>query len=141
MKRIIVFLMAICMMVPYAEAQNNKALRKALKKEYKAKMKEYKKGGWQIMGSRSLDVADVIFLDHLGLEDPRHLGIATPLVVYHTGLADKQLRKTLQRIGIKPLPIPIHLVIAKPQRKYIYLFCGQFRLGLNIDGFQLLRGQ
>lgn len=57
MKRIIVFLMAICMMVPYAEAQNNKALRKALKKEYKAKMKEYKKGGWQIMGSRSLDVA------------------------------------------------------------------------------------
>ena len=57
MKKIIVFLMAICMMVSYADAQNSKALRKALKKEYKTKMKEYKKGGWQIMGSRSLDVA------------------------------------------------------------------------------------
>lgn len=57
MKKIIVLLMAICMMVPYAEAQNNKALKKALKKEYKSKMKEYKKGGWEIMGSRSLDVA------------------------------------------------------------------------------------
>lgn len=56
MKKIIVLLMAICMMVPYAEAQNNKALKKALKKEYKSKMKEYKKDGWEIMGSRTLDV-------------------------------------------------------------------------------------
>lgn len=57
MKKIIIFLMAICMMVPCVEAQNNKALKKALKKEYKAKMKEYKKDGWQIVGSRTLDVA------------------------------------------------------------------------------------
>ena len=57
MKRIILFLFAICLMFP-AVAQNNKALEKALKKEYKVKMKEFKKEGWKIFGStRSLDVA------------------------------------------------------------------------------------
>lgn len=57
MKRIILFLFAICLMLP-AVAQNNKALEKALKKEYKVKMKEFKKEGWKIFGStRSLDVA------------------------------------------------------------------------------------
>lgn len=57
MKKIIVLLMAICMMASYADAQNSKAHRKALKKEFKAKMKEYEKGEWMILGSRSLDVA------------------------------------------------------------------------------------
>ena len=57
MKRIILFLFAIRLMLP-AVAQNNKALEKALKKEYKVKMKEFKKEGWKIFGStRSLDVA------------------------------------------------------------------------------------
>jgi hypothetical protein len=36
----------------------NKALNKALKKEYKSKIKDLKKGGWELAGSsRSLDVA------------------------------------------------------------------------------------
>ncbi len=57
MKRIILFFFALCLILP-AAAQNDKALSKALKKEYKTKMKEYKKEGWKIYGStRSLDVA------------------------------------------------------------------------------------
>jgi Ca2+-binding EF-hand superfamily protein len=57
MKKLIMFLMALCMVVPAVNAQNNKALNKALKKEYKMKMKEFKKDGWKLYGSsRSLDV-------------------------------------------------------------------------------------
>ena len=44
MKKIIMFFMALCMVLPALNAQNNKALNKALKKEYKVKMKEFKKG-------------------------------------------------------------------------------------------------
>ncbi len=51
------FLMALCMVVPAVNAQNSKALNKALKKEYKTKMKEFKKDSWKLYGSsRSLDV-------------------------------------------------------------------------------------
>lgn len=40
-----------------ADAGTNHILKKALKKEYKTKMKDYKKGGWELYGSsRSLDV-------------------------------------------------------------------------------------
>ena len=58
MKKIIMFLMAFCLMMPVVSAQNSKALSKAVKKEYKTKMKEFKKGGWKLYGStRSLEVA------------------------------------------------------------------------------------
>ena len=58
MKKIIMLLMALCMVLPAMNAQNNKALNKALKKEYKVKMKEFKKGNWTLYSSsRSLDVA------------------------------------------------------------------------------------
>lgn len=44
------------MAVPSMNAQN-KVLQKAIKKEYKSKMKEYKKEGWKLFGSsRSLDL-------------------------------------------------------------------------------------
>lgn len=42
MKKIILFLMAFCLLAPVVEAQN-KTLEKARKKEYKTKIKEYKK--------------------------------------------------------------------------------------------------
>ena len=46
-------------------AQND-LLNKALQKEYKAKMKEFKKGGWEIFGSsRSLEVALLNHYDKL----------------------------------------------------------------------------
>lgn len=58
MKKVILLLMALCMVLPAMNAQNDKALKKAMKKEYKVKMKEFKKDGWTLYGSsRSLDVA------------------------------------------------------------------------------------
>lgn len=58
MKKIIMFLAAFCLMMPVVNAQNSKALSKAVKKEYKTKMKEFKKGGWKLYGStHSLEVA------------------------------------------------------------------------------------
>lgn len=65
MKKIILFLMAVCLMMPGLEAQN-KTLEKARKKEYKTKMKEYKKENWKLFGSsRSLDVALLTHYDKL----------------------------------------------------------------------------
>lgn len=58
MKKTMQFLLVIGMLMacPVMNAQN-KALDKALKKEYKAKKKELEKGGWEIFGSsRSIDV-------------------------------------------------------------------------------------
>lgn len=59
----LIMVMAIAMPSVYAQ---NKALEKARKKEYKAKMNEYKKEGWKIFGtSRSLDVALLTHYDKL----------------------------------------------------------------------------
>ena len=69
MKKIIMFLMAFCLMMPVVNAQNSKALSKAVKKEYKTKMKEFKKGGWKLYGStRSLDVALLTHYEKLAKE-------------------------------------------------------------------------
>lgn len=58
--------MALCLMMPVVKAQNSKALNKALKKEYKSKMKEFKKEGWKLYGStRSLDVALLVHYEKL----------------------------------------------------------------------------
>ena len=65
MKKVIIFLMAIVMAMPSVYAQN-KALEKARAKEYKTKMKEYKKEGWKIFGtSRSLEVSLLTHYDKL----------------------------------------------------------------------------
>lgn len=63
MKKILLLLFALLTLVPVIEIQaQNKALEKALKKEFNAKKKEFKKGGWAIYGtSRS---ADVVLLKH-----------------------------------------------------------------------------
>lgn len=59
----LIMVMAIAMPSVYAQ---NKVLEKARKKEYKAKMNEYKKEGWKIFGtSRSLDVALLTHYDKL----------------------------------------------------------------------------
>lgn len=80
MKKIILFLMALCLMLPAAEAQN-KTLEKARKKEYKTKMKEYKKENWKLFGSsRSLDVVLLTHYDKLNsLGDDGHeeMGVAS----------------------------------------------------------------
>lgn len=65
MKRIILLLMAVCLMTPVVNAQN-KTLEKARKKEYKTKMKEYKNENWKLFGSsRSVDVALLTHYDKL----------------------------------------------------------------------------
>ncbi len=57
MKKLIVIVIAMVVSMPSYYAQN-KVLQSAIKKEYKAKMKEYKKEGWKLFASsRSLDVA------------------------------------------------------------------------------------
>ncbi|MDE6009019.1 MAG: hypothetical protein K2G90_07400 [Muribaculaceae bacterium] len=60
MKKIITLLMALLMLAPaYADVQKklDKQLEKAQAKEMKEKKKAYQKGGWEIMGSRTMDVA------------------------------------------------------------------------------------
>ncbi|MBR4997686.1 MAG: hypothetical protein IKY84_07490 [Bacteroidaceae bacterium] len=59
MKKTIQLLLVIGMLFacPVVNAQN-RAMNKALKKEYKLKKKEFEKGGWTVFGTaRSLDVA------------------------------------------------------------------------------------
>lgn len=71
--------MAFFLALPFAQAQN-RTLEKAREKEYKTKMKEYKKEGWKLFGSsRSLDVALLSHYDRLNNlgEDGREVvGIA-----------------------------------------------------------------
>ncbi|MBO7589788.1 MAG: hypothetical protein J6T18_10250 [Bacteroidaceae bacterium] len=65
MKRILILLIAAVLAVPVmnVSAQN---LSKALKKEYKAKMKQLKKGKWELYGSsRTLDVTLAKFYEAL----------------------------------------------------------------------------
>ena len=70
MKKLLVILLAFCLTMPVAMGQNNKALQKALKKEYKVKVKEYEKEGWKIYGSsRTLEVALLSHFDKLASED------------------------------------------------------------------------
>ncbi|MBD5342961.1 MAG: hypothetical protein HDR93_06920 [Bacteroides sp.] len=80
MKKIIMLILAVILMVPAVEAEN-KQLQKALKKEYKAKMKEYKKEKWKLFGSsRTLEVALLQHYDQLNsLGEDAHevVGIAS----------------------------------------------------------------
>lgn len=80
MKKIILFLMAICLMAPAMEAQN-KTLEKARKKEYKTKIKEYQKENWKLFGSsRSIDVALLSHYDKLnsmGEDGHEVMGVAS----------------------------------------------------------------
>ena len=80
MKKLIMFLMAICLLAPHVDAQN-KTLEKARKKEYKTKMKEYPKENWKLFGStRSLDVALLTHYDklnNLGEDGHEIVGVAS----------------------------------------------------------------
>lgn len=67
MKRIIMLLMAMALIMPSAIAQNNKALEKELKKEYKNRIKTFNKEGWKLYGSsRSVEVALLLHYEKLG---------------------------------------------------------------------------
>lgn len=91
MRKIITLLLALLLIVPITESQaQNKALAKALKKEFKAKQKELKQGGWKIYGtSRSADVALLKHFDKLstmGDDAVEVLGVATKFKSKNTGV-------------------------------------------------------
>lgn len=66
MRILLLVVMALCLITPLHVDAQNKALNKALKKEYKTKMKQYKDEGWKLFGSsRSLDVALLSHYDKL----------------------------------------------------------------------------
>ena len=61
MKKALVVLLALFILVPSISTAQEKALSKALKKEYKAKMKEYKKEGWEIFVNKGgEDVYEIV---------------------------------------------------------------------------------
>ena len=65
MKRIIYLLLAVVLAVPF-EVANAQNLSKAIKKEYKAKMKQLKKEKWELYGSsRTLEVTLGKFYEEL----------------------------------------------------------------------------
>jgi Ca2+-binding EF-hand superfamily protein len=79
MKKVLFTLLMMAFLCPSAVDAQNKELQKARKKEYKTKMKEYKKEGWKIYGSsRSLDVALLTHYDKLNQSDSNYeiVGIA-----------------------------------------------------------------
>lgn len=66
MKKLLMILIAACLAMPTFAQSTNKQLEKALKKEKKEKLKEYKQDGWKIFGStRSLEVALLKHYDKL----------------------------------------------------------------------------
>ncbi len=69
MKKLLLFGIIVSMSIGVFGVQaaaQSKALQKAMKKEYKLKMKEYEKGGWKIFGtSHTLDVALLTHYDNL----------------------------------------------------------------------------
>lgn len=56
------FLLMLLAVYPVTSNAESNSLPKALKKEYKAKKKELKKGGWEIYGSDR--TADVVLMNH-----------------------------------------------------------------------------
>lgn len=69
MKKLLLFGIIVSMSIGVFGVQaaaQSKALQKAMKKEYKLKMKEYETGGWKIFGtSHTLDVALLAHYDNL----------------------------------------------------------------------------
>ncbi len=57
MKKIFSIILALCFITPTFAQNYSKMEEKAQKKELKEKMKEYKKKGFEIMGSRTMEVA------------------------------------------------------------------------------------
>ncbi len=65
MKKVLTIMLMLALVMPMAVAQN-KLLEKAQKKEYKAKIKEFKKEGWKLYGSsRTIEVALLTHYDKL----------------------------------------------------------------------------
>lgn len=88
MKKIVACLLALIMLAPVCADAKNKQLEKARKKELSTKLKEYKKGKWEIMGSRTLEYSLAAHYDKLNAlgEDGYEVeGISTATKSKNTG--------------------------------------------------------
>lgn len=88
MKRLIIALMALVMMAPVYAANDN-GLTKSQQKELNKKVKEFKKGKWSVMGTRTLDgalEAHYVKLNQLGEDGREVMGVATKTKSKNTGL-------------------------------------------------------
>lgn len=80
MKKILTIIMALCFLAPVYAQNYGKMTEKAQKKEVKEKMKQYKKQGYDIMGSRTMEVAltrHYAKLSELGDDGCEYHGIST----------------------------------------------------------------
>lgn len=85
--RLLLFIvLSLAVATPTVNAQS-RAKRKAMKKEYKTKMKEFKKEGWQVFGtSHSLDVALLNHYEKLAEEGAMEIsGVASAFVSKNVG--------------------------------------------------------
>lgn len=72
MKKLMFALLALLIALPFS-AEAKTTLEKARSKEYKTKLKEYKKGNWEILGSRTLEYSLANHYDKLNtLGDDAH---------------------------------------------------------------------
>ena len=85
---LLMFVVAMTMAIPTMNAQSERQIQKAMKKEVKAKMKEYKKEGWTIYGtSRTMES---VLLDHykkVNEEGAREItGVASSFISKNVGM-------------------------------------------------------
>lgn len=88
MKKIIMALVALALLIPACAEAANKQLEKARKKELSTKLKEYKKGKWEILGSRTLEFSLANHYDklnELGEDGHEVEGISTKSKSKNTG--------------------------------------------------------
>ena len=88
MKKLILGILALVLILPAYADNKNKQLEKARKKELNTKLKEYKNGGWEILGSRTLEYSLANHYDklnNLGENGHEVEGISTKSVSKNTG--------------------------------------------------------
>ena len=88
MKKLILGILALVLILPAYADNKNKQLEKARKKELNTKLKEYKNGGWEILGSRTLEYSLASHYDklnNLGENGHEVEGISTKSVSKNTG--------------------------------------------------------
>ena len=88
MKKLILGILALVLILPAYADNKNKQLEKARKKELNTKLKEYKKGKWEILGSRTLEYSLANHYDklnNLGENGHEVEGISTKSVSKNTG--------------------------------------------------------
>ncbi len=88
MKKLIVAMLAFILLAPAYAGAENKQLEKARDKELKTKLKEYKKGKWEVLGSRTMEFSLAKHYDRLNElgEDGHEVeGISTKSKSKNTG--------------------------------------------------------